>query len=109
MTWEHLLVYIVAGAFGGLVRLLVTGKGILVLPTVQVVPGGSPHLNLGFLAPMIIGAAAGLVSPYTLGVNGVFSILSGYVGADGIENLIERYLERKSKASVPAPEPELPT
>ena len=92
MTIDMIAIYMLAGAFGGLLRTLVTGKGIVALPRLEHVDGGSLHLNLGFLAPMTIGAGAGLLAPWSLGINGVFSILSGYVGPDFIENLIERQL-----------------
>lgn len=92
---EGLAVFLAAGAFGGLLRALVTGKGMIALPQLVSVEGGSDHLNLGFFAPMIIGAGAGLLGPWAFEINGVFSVLSGYAGTDLIENLIERRLTGK--------------
>jgi len=85
--WEPLF-FALAGGFGGVVRMLVTGKGLLLLPKVEV-KEGHRFVNLGFLAPVVIGLAAGLVAPYALGVNTVMALLAGYVGADFIENLAE--------------------
>jgi len=86
------LFYAFMGAAGGLVRAVVTGKGVIALPRVEEVQG-SKHLNLGFLAPLIIGAVAGYLAPSALGINGVVAALAGYTGTDFIENLIERRLK----------------
>lgn len=91
---EQIVVFMAAGLFGGFVRALVTGKGMIMLPKIEHVDGGSPHLNLGFLAPMIIGAGAGLLGPYAFGVNGVLSFLSGYAGTDLLENVVERTFKK---------------
>ena len=85
--------YAFMGAVGGLARVVVTGKGIIAIPRIERPADGSPHLNLGILAPLFIGAVAGYLSQASLGVDGVVSALAGYAGSDGIENLIERRLK----------------
>mgnify|MGYP001576969767 CR=1 FL=1 len=92
----HIAVYLASGLLGGLARAMVTGKGIIALPALQKVEGGSVHLNLGVLAPMFLGAIAGLVAPWALGINGIVSVLSGYSGSDFLENLVERVVTKKS-------------
>ena len=87
------VVYAFMGAVGGLARVVVTGKGIIAIPQVEHIPNGSPHLNLGALAPLFIGALAGYISQASRGVDGVVSALAGYAGSDGIENIIERRLK----------------
>jgi hypothetical protein len=85
--------YALMGAAGGLIRTVITGKGIIPLPRVEEKVGGSRHLNLGFLAPMAIGALAGYLAPAALGVDSVVSAIAGYAGSDFLENLIERSLK----------------
>ena len=87
------LVYAFMGAVGGLARVVVTGKGIIAIPRVVRIADGSPHLNLGILAPLFIGAVAGYLSQETLRVDGVVSAIAGYSGSDFLENLIERRLK----------------
>ena len=87
------ILYALTGAGGGLIRTVVTGKGIIVLPRVHEKPGGSRHLNLGFLAPMAIGALAGYLAPTALGVDGIVAAMAGYAGTDFLENLVERRLK----------------
>ena len=82
-----------AGGAGGFVRTLVTGKGTILLPEVKRVEGASIHLNLGILAPIFIGALAGIIAPFALGVDGVIAALAGYTGSDFIENIVERRLK----------------
>ena len=89
------LISILAGVGGGVVRAIITGKGIITLPSIHKVAGGSSHLNLGIIAPMAIGALAGYVAPYSLGVDGVVAALAGYAGTDLIENMVERTLHRR--------------
>lgn len=89
-----LIISALAGGLGGLTRLLVSGKGILPLPRIEQVSGGSPHLNLGFLAPIIIGAIAGALTNQALHVDGIVAFISGWAGADGVENAIERLLKK---------------
>ena len=80
--------FAVAGLIGGLIRAIITGKGLIMLPKVE--EKNEHHfVNLGVLAPMLIGAFAGWLAPYSLGVDAVVSGLAGYVGADFIENLVE--------------------
>lgn len=88
----HVLLFMGAGALGGLVRAVITGKGLVVLPRVVEIDGSSPHLNLGVLAPILVGALAGLLAPASLGVNGIISAMAGYAGTDFIENMVERGL-----------------
>lgn len=87
------VVYALMGAAGGFVRTVITGKGIIPLPRIEHPTEGSPHLNLGFLAPMAIGALAGYLAPAALGVDSVVSAMAGYAGSDFLENLIERRLK----------------
>jgi len=88
--WEVLL-YILIGALAGIVRALVTGKGLLALPKVEEV-NGTKYVNAGFILAAIIGGFAGAIAPYVLGVNCVIAALAGYVGEDFVENAIERAL-----------------
>jgi len=85
------VVFALAGAFGAFVRCLVTGKGLIMLPKKELL-NENEFINLGFLAPTIIGVAAGIIAPHSLGVDAVISVLAGYVGHDFIENAIERAL-----------------
>lgn len=89
-----ILIYALCGAAGGIVRTLITGKGIVILPRIIRLEGASPHLDLGCLAPAIIGAFAGVIAPAALGINGIVSACAGYAGADFVENLIERTLKK---------------
>jgi len=88
--WEVLL-YILIGALAGIVRALVTGKGLLALPKIEEV-NGTLYINSGFLLAAVIGGFAGAIAPYVLGVNCVIAALAGYVGEDFIENAVERTL-----------------
>jgi len=89
--WE-IIVFVIAGALGGLVRQVVTGEGILPLPKLH-----EGKLDLGFTSAMIIGAFAGWLAPYSLGVDSVIAGLAGYVGQDFIENTVERLLRRRGE------------
>ena len=86
----EILCFASAGVFGALVRQLVTGEGTLALPEIH-----QHRVNLGFVSGMIIGAFAGVIAPYELGVDCVVAALSGYVGQDLTENLIERRLGKR--------------
>ena len=88
----ELLCYAIAGLSGGLVRAIITGEGSLILPQIH-----ERRLDLGSLSSLIIGAIAGAVAPYTLGVNSVISFFVAYAGADAIENLAERVLGKKAR------------
>jgi len=88
--WE-VLIYILVGALAGIVRALVTGKGLFPLPKIETI-NGTKYVNAGFLFAAIIGAFAGAIAPYVLGVNCVVAALAGYVGEDFIENTVERAL-----------------
>ena len=90
----EVLCYAAAGAAGGFIRCLVTGKGHIVLPKIQAIEGGSRHLNLGFIAPVAIGAFAGWLAPAALGINSFVSGIAGYAGADFVENVVERLTRR---------------
>jgi len=79
------LVFALAGLFGGFVRAVVTGEGVLILPRVR-----KRRVDLGFLSSVIVGTFAGVIAPYGLGVNAVVAALAGYVGTDFLENLAER-------------------
>jgi len=89
----EILFFALAGAAGGFIRAIITGKGLIAVPKVQVVRG-SRHLNLGIIAPILIGAFAGWLAPATLGVNSVVAAIAGYSGSDFIENIIERRLKQ---------------
>ena len=91
------IIWIVAGLIGGLIRTIVTGKGIIALPSVKTVPDGSRHLNLGFVAPMAIGALAGYLTSNSLGVDGAVAAIAGYAGSDLLENVVERTFPKKKK------------
>ena len=88
------LIWLVAGAIGGLIRAIITGKGIVLLPRIHVITGGSRHLNLGIVAPILIGAAAGFLTSNSLGVDGVVAFIAGYAGSDMLENLVERNMHK---------------
>jgi len=88
----EIIIFAIAGAFGGFVRTIITGKGIIMLPGKDVKKGHT-FINLGFLAPVVIGIGAGIIAPYSLGVDAVISFLAGYSGSDIIENAVERYLK----------------
>jgi len=88
----EVILFALAGFFAGIVREIVTGKGRILLPKKERY-NEHEFLNLGFLAPAIIGALAGYLAPYSLGVNTVVAAMAGYVGADFIENIIERALK----------------
>jgi len=88
----EVILFALAGFFAGIVRAIVTGKGRILLPKKERY-NEHEFLNLGFLAPAIIGALAGLFAPYSLGVNTIVAAMAGYVGADFIENVIERALK----------------
>ena len=88
----EVFVYVIAGLFGGLVRATVTGEGSLILPQLH-----ERRLDLGSLSSLIIGAIAGVVAPYTVGVNGIIAFFAGYVGNDLLENLTERVLGKKAR------------
>jgi len=92
MIMLEFVAYALAGFFAGIVRAVVTGKGRILLPKKERY-NEHEFLNLGFLAPAIIGALAGFLAPHGLGVNTVVAAMAGYVGADFIENVIERALK----------------
>ena len=83
------LVYALLGAFGAFIRCLITGKGIIALPKIKE-QQGSKYINLGIVAPLLIGAFAGWLAPAHLGVNSVVAAIAGYAGTDFIENIVER-------------------
>jgi len=85
----EMALFAAVGLLFGFVRAIVTGKGLIALPRIET-KNEHKFLNLGVIAPMIIGAAAGWLAPYSLGVDMVVAALAGYTGADFIENLIER-------------------
>lgn len=89
----QILAYAAFGAFGGIVRDLVSHKGVVVLPHYQ---KDERNLKLGFVSTAIIGAAAGILAPWTLGVNAMISLLCGYAGSDFIENLAEKKVRGKT-------------
>jgi len=93
----ELLIYLLTGLFAGFIRAVITGKGKIVLPSIEV-KHGHRFVNLGFLTPMLIGAACGWLAPYALGVNCVMSFLAAYSGADFIENCVERILKLPAEA-----------
>jgi len=86
------LLFILAGALAGVVRTVIEGKGVLVLPHV-VVRRGVKMLNLGFLSAAIIGGLAGYVAPYALGVDTLIAALAGFAGSHVIEHLVEKRLK----------------
>jgi len=99
----EILWYALAGAFGGFVRAIITGKGLILLPHIDV-QDGQKYLNLGILAPLLIGAFAGWIAPTKLGIDSVVGALAGYAGADFLENIVERVM-RLPKKIPPAPPP----
>jgi len=84
--------YAIMGFLGGVVRAIVTGKGVILLPRLTE-QEGSKYMNLGFLTPALVGAFVGFLAPHAVGTNGVIAGLAGYAGVDMIENLIERALK----------------
>ena len=87
-----LLCFALAGLAGGLVRAIVTGEGSLILPHVH-----ERRVDLGSLSSLIIGAIAGVVAPYAIGVNSVIAFFAGYIGNDVLENLAERALGKRAR------------
>lgn len=82
MTWTEALLFLGAGAGGGLLRHLLS-KGGLVLPRITTIRG-ERLLRMGFLASMVIGAGVGLLidnSPIT-------AFTTGYAGPHALEKLI---------------------
>jgi len=57
------------------------------------------RIDLGFLSAVIIGAFAGSIAPYSLGVDTVIAAISGYVGMDAIENLVERAIRHRGETT----------
>ena len=90
----EVLIYAVAGFFGGLVRILVSGEGVLILPKTY-----QGRIDLGFLSSLIIGAIAGSIAPHAIGVNSVIAFFAGYVGNDLLENLAERALKHRGETT----------
>jgi len=90
----EVVLFAVLGGVGGLIRAIITGKGLIMLPKVEE-KNRHRFLNLGVLAPIIIGAFAGWLAPHSLGVDSVIAGLAGYVGADFIENLVETKIRAK--------------
>ena len=88
------LIYAAIGGIAGFIRSIITGKGLIALPKLET-KGTHKFLNLGFIAPIIIGCFAGWVAPYRLGVDSAVAGLAGYCGADIIENLVESALGKK--------------
>ena len=88
----EVFVYALAGMTGGMIRAIVTGEGSLILPRLH-----ERRLDLGSFSSMIVGAIAGVVAPYAIGVNSVIAFVAGYVGNDVIENLAERGLGKRAR------------
>lgn len=87
-----IVAYAILGLIGGLIREVISHKGIILLPKYDKKTG---EVNLGSLSAAFIGAFAGAVAPYAFGANLYFSALAGYVGQDFIENLIEKKMPKK--------------
>jgi len=87
----EIVVLLIAGAFGGIVRTVAENKGVLVLPHF-ITRRGVRMLNLGFLSSAIIGAGAGFVVPHALGVDTLIAFLAGFVGSHLIEHFAERLI-----------------
>ena len=85
---EYFLCALVGGA-GGFIRVIISGKGIICLPKVCQ-QGPAKYVNLGILAPVIIGAFAGWLASAQLEASIALAALAGYAGSDFIENLAER-------------------
>jgi len=107
---------VLAGALGGFVRVIVSGKGTIVLPSWEWI-GGKLIFSLGFLFNVILGAIFGLLVPYGLGpiVNAWFpefplandficAFFGGFGSVDIFENAIERIFSRLSKEKEAEPE-----
>jgi len=86
----EVILFAFAGAAGGLIRAIITGEGVLPLPKLR-----RGRLDLGFLSAVVIGAFAGVLAPYELGVNGLIAAMAGYIGTDAIENLFERVAKHR--------------
>lgn len=80
---------LMAGAFGGLIRSLVSDKGLLLLPAILLNPDGTKSLSLGLVGPILIGAFAGLIAQGTP----IIAALAGYAGTDFIENAVDLFLK----------------
>lgn len=92
------LIYALVGAAGGFVRVLISGKGIIALPKICE-QNGAKYVNLGILAPIVIGAFAGWLASAQLGASIALAALAGYAGSDFIENLAERVARLPKKTS----------
>jgi hypothetical protein len=90
----EVIIYALMGGLGGLVRSVITGEGVIVLPKVH-----EGRVDLGVIASVIIGMFAGMIAPYSLGVDGVIAALAGYAGADFIENALERKLGKRGETT----------
>jgi len=86
------LVYILAGALAGIVRTVIEGKGIIILPHV-VERDRVKMFNLGFLSAAVIGGLAGFIAPYGYGADTLMAALAGFAGSHVIEHLAERKLK----------------
>jgi len=86
--------YAICGMVGGLIRAIITGEGILVLPRIH-----EGRVDLGFISALIIGAFAGWIAPYGLGVDSIVAGMAGYCGIDFIENAVERRIKRRGETT----------
>jgi len=102
-------ILVLAGALGGFVRHILSGKGTIVLPSWEW-KEGKLFFSLGFLFNVILGAIFGLLVPYGLGplvqaffpqfplANDLICAFFGGLGsADIFENLLERIFGRLGK------------
>lgn len=95
-----LIANLLAGSFGGLVRDLISKKGLIALPKIA-----NGELDLGFIGMLIIGAfTGGFIAPVFIAMVGisvpagvasyVMAGIFGYLGVDAIENLASLFIKK---------------
>lgn len=89
----EILIEMAMGAFGSLVRHIVSKSGIIVMPHPV-----DHDLDLGIVGGCIVGAFCGLLGQFLLpGFTApayIVSGMAGYIGADLLENLYQKVKKR---------------
>ena len=90
----ELVTCVAFAAFGGIIRLLLTGKGLVLLPRLEK-KNEHRFLNIRFLAPIIIGILVGITAPELVGRGVTMAFIGGYLGSDVIGNFVESVIGRR--------------